>query len=135
MPEIRDVPHALELLEQAVSTRGADYVYRQHVAFDEFGAVDCRYEHDDQPDCVIGVVLHLAGYDIVTLGRLDSYAHGKPLSARYLYRHLYELGAEACYVLGVAQEAQDNGYSWGEALSAARAAAANTPSYLRSAKS
>lgn len=124
---ITDVNHALELLEKAVATRGESYVYRR-ITTRPGGT--CWYEHDGEPSCLIGVTLHLAGYSLEDLKRCDTGSKGKkPLVAGLLYRELEGLSPKVCFVLGCAQTAQDNGYTWGEALAAARSGAQNIPSW------
>lgn len=115
---------ALELITDVVDRAGEDFVYEQKDMTDVRGAFEygappkgCRYvEFVDQPSCLVGHVLHRAGVDAATLNRLDML--GVSASALADYGIQADVGAQR--ILGVAQQVQDSGKPWGEALRRAR---------------
>lgn len=114
-----------ELLDQAILERGADYVYvppgfENRKAYEGSGFSRCMYVHEDAdgedcPGCIIGYVLHHAG---VPLNELACY-EGK--GAATLLR---SLRIDARYIVSdllvKVQTRQDKGYTWGDAVAAAR---------------
>jgi len=130
---------ALNLLEQAVEERGADYRYDTDAAhdralrlgFEEGSGPGCYYWHDDEPGCIAGLVLHEAGVPDDTLRAMDlaSKNDGLPgtsieIMGGWLYQRGINTTHEARRVLRAAQTAQDRGCTWGEALTEARTRAA-----------
>lgn len=101
--------YVTRLMETAVNMKGPDYVYRVP---DDRGA--CVYINDGQPSCLVGHVLVAAG---VPVERLEVW---EDTAAREVVGHLgpddwdYDLGE----ALNRAQETQDSGAPWGEALAA-----------------
>lgn len=119
---------ALELLTDVVDVYGPDTVYERvelHSAWNEEipgleSEVEkgCRYEYGGAPSCLVGHVLHRSGATLEFLRELDM--HGCPASR--LDSEFESVGRGAARVLDVAQCHQDNGATWGEALSKAREA-------------
>lgn len=111
MTIIIDAARAVELLRQAVAAQGADHVYRSDDG-------ECRYTAAGCPDCIVGHVLALAGVPLSVLADLDG-------SIAYLNVPGVEFTDQARAVLLAAQEVQDDQRStWGQALAAAEAVAA-----------
>jgi hypothetical protein len=111
---IETAQQALELLEQAVATRGPDYRYPLRPAAS--GQSDaCRYVWDGEPDCLVAVALSLAGWSVAELREIEAFGQIGNLphpDARISW--------QAIEVLRCAQYAQDEGTSWGDALRSAR---------------
>ena len=109
-----DLDNVVDLLRQAVATRGEDYVFP--------GArFNCAYAEDDgTPSCLVGVVL-----DLVRPGAAQAADTAFVGSARFLPEYADKIGVnitpEAADVLVVAQNCQDAGVPWGSAYQAAAA--------------
>lgn len=108
MPDLLTGAPALALLREVVGER-PDHVYVNTVGGDEDMA--CRYVHGDEPGCLIGTVL---------------YRHGIPLADLHLHEgssvHSLPsvwLDVDANELLQAAQNLQDRGTTWAEALAAA----------------
>jgi len=122
-----NLAQARELLPQAVATQGPDFVYNPS------GLGVCQYEASDRDrngnpypldlpqrvtGCLVGVALDLAG---------ETRHHGQITSIAAVataFPDMMTVGA--CKYFLVAQEWQDQGYTWGEALAAAERAAASS---------
>lgn len=124
---------ALSLLRNAVEDRGADYVYPGTA--ETLGAdVTCRYfadegvgaddfgqtaENPNPPACIVGHALSQLGvtYADVMATRV---VHGETntASARLLLRALpgLDVTPEAEQLFVSAQDSQDGGYTWGDAV-------------------
>ena len=115
---------AEELLERAVTEKGADYVYGKRG-----GA--CNYERDGAPSCIVGHVLSYLGLTVEQLATLDNpdkfYVNecGYPVSADTGITDIAQLLASelgidltfpAAELLQNAQFDQDNGVPWGTAV-------------------
>lgn len=113
---------ALELLIDVVDAAGDDFVYHKQDMSDIHGVQDhlpskgCRYAVNDQPSCLVGHVLYRSGVAVDALNRLDKVG----VSAHALRDFGLEVDQDAGDVLVAAQEAQDRGHTWGDALDAAR---------------
>jgi hypothetical protein len=80
-----------------------------------------RYAIRDEPSCLVGHVLHRAGWSIADLATADEADSGAPCAADALV-HLGRfagLTPDAARLLRVAQEWQDDCASWAEATAAA----------------
>lgn len=131
---------ALTLIRTAVEDRGADYTYPDTAEF-EGADVTCRYfadegteadefgqtaENPHPPACIVGHALSQLG---VTYEDMQAVyvPNGNPntASARTLLRRLpgLDVTPEAEEVFAEAQDMQDGGRTWGDAL--ARAETAN----------
>lgn len=100
----------LDLLRRAVEAKGPDYVYVEP----EGDVAACLYVHDGQPSCIVGHVLNYCGL----LGLAEE--NKAPSNIRALREHF---DSAALVVLDAAQEIQDNGEPWGEALACAEVTA------------
>lgn len=121
-----DADKAVELLKEAVKERGEDFVYPR-------SNNGCKYVINNQPSCLVGVVLSRAGVPIAVLLDLDTsrrvpiihdgndlvVSMSQPISQAYLPEDVVVLTDEARLVLTVAQNCQDRGESWGRAVSKA----------------
>lgn len=106
------LPKALKLLERAVAEKGADYT------------VDlCRYFDDGEPACIVG---HVFSYVGATEGDLhmgyDAHqvASANTAELRTIDVQGVKITPKAREVLSAAQQAQDRGKTWGNALKSAR---------------
>jgi hypothetical protein len=107
-----DKDRALELLRQVVEGR-EDFVYPSLVT------VDCVYAHRGKPSCIVGHALVLAGATVKRLAELDGLDDG---GIRNVEVEWLALTDEAAQAFGEAQDVQDTGFTWGQALNAAVAA-------------
>jgi hypothetical protein len=121
-----DVDQALALLERAVATQGGDFIYNPG------GHGSCHYTayitYDGDPDpraktgCLVGVALRFAGIDLDDAsGSITSLWEPGEMHAP----EVRALTSEAACVMQRAQSQQDKGHTWGAALGAARAMAAD----------
>ena len=94
-----------------VAAEQPDYVYSEE---------PCQYQHDGKPSCIVGHALHRLGVPIEALEALDDAQEGGGVPASGLPSYLPILVEEgsrsALIALGEAQEAQDDGIPWGEAV-------------------
>ncbi len=116
-----DAPRAVELRAEAVTQRGGDFVYEHH---NDGGTIACYYVWRGQPDCIAGNALHRAGVSIDALSTIE----GCTITTLRAGPDAGVLGGvrfskAAIGVLYAAQDAQDQGLSWGEALKQAQKAA------------
>lgn len=87
----------------------------------------CCYVVDDEPSCLVGHVLHRAGWSIADLRDADTANFGNSAAVDDLSRHLGAfagLAPGAGQLLHVAQDWQDNDAPWAEAVTAALGGAA-----------
>lgn len=83
-----------------------------------------RYAVDRKPSCLVGNVLHRAGWSIDDLDAADKEDGGDPCAVDYLTESLARfagLTPDAARLLHVAQTRQDHGAPWAEAATAALA--------------
>lgn len=112
--------NVIELLEQCIADRGEHYIDPQA----ESGTctyVDYHGDHP-KPGCIVGLVLIKAGYDIVTLDLWDSEISGLTGSTNpdeIEGKTGVQVDDKALYALRTAQDRQDCGKTWGDALRAA----------------
>lgn len=106
----------IEAAEHAVEKMGPDYVYpRSGVNNPEYA--DCVYaEPDGSPSCIVGhVVAELAPEVFARIAELRGDERIFP--ADRLWEHDFETRSKnSVYALCRAQDAQDHGQTWGEAL-------------------
>lgn len=139
--EIRsiDADKALELLHQAVTTRGTGFNYRASALGRTPAPIPvCRYEYDGRADCVVGTALSLFDVPLSALQALDA---GLPedheddaglpdgsadasIDSTWARITLEQRGhvrltRAAALVFRAAQQSQDSGNTWGHAESAA----------------
>ena len=119
-----DVPEALALLEQAVATQGADFVYNPGGQMGcEYGPIDPDRALPDDPraqtGCLIGVALRLADIDLTDqTGTIKGMWEER--ARRAMGAQLDRITHGAARVLQAAQSVQDQGGAWGYALTQAR---------------
>lgn len=132
MPKIElDLETTSRLLRRAGVRRGADYVYRDDTRFPQLGldcGTKCVYVDDGEdggvcPACIVGEVFAEAGVDLSLFLSLRQALSPRPvneLSVGSLPPRLEELNLSitpaALKALAVAQNVQDDGGTWGEAI-------------------
>jgi hypothetical protein len=99
---------ALRALEEAVAEKGEDYIYPE-------AGKTCYYALDGAPSCLVGNALHRLGYSILQLEEFRSH----PICSLPADVPMEDRALDAFIR---AQEAQDAGAPWGEALHVAREA-------------
>jgi hypothetical protein len=101
-----------QLLAEAVAEKGAEYVYvnRDGDPADGDVSVSCHYVHGDQPGCIVGWVLYRAGVGLADLSEYEGRGAEDPVEG------LMEAPAEVRKLLNWAQDYQDQGTPWGEAV-------------------
>ncbi|MGV9364498.1 hypothetical protein [Amycolatopsis sp. NPDC003731] len=109
-----DAAKAVELIELAVEQNGADYVDPN-----SDGPNGCFYVSGGECSCIVGTAYGLAGATVEQVLRMDD-MYGGPIE--YMPDDVLPIDTApgAIAVFAAAQEAQDNGKTWGEALAAAR---------------
>lgn len=112
---------AIELLREAVTERGNDFVYSPPGR-----TTVCKYVHVDGEDvagCGVGLALHKGGVSLDVLKTLDGIGASSGISAWGVNNKLrdgdVELTEDAASVLRSFQTRQDMRESWGVALRAA----------------
>lgn len=113
-PTFTDV-QVMEALAAAVAEKGDDYVYpkKPHE--------QCQYVHDkgttaESAGCIAGNVLHRLGIPLSTLAKHEGDGvYSLPVE------DVFSASEAALSALGEAQDKQDEGKTWGEALGAAHA--------------
>lgn len=111
-----DKAKALELLTLAVNERGEDYEY------DKGERSWCTYERGGKPSCLVALALSYAGVTVAQLVTMDAEEHPRFSDLVHEDRLPVEVSDDAARVFAVAQESQDQGDTWGEALKHAREA-------------
>lgn len=122
MTIVIDLDRAVELLEAEVAEAGADFIYEKDKR-DRGDYPVCRYVKNDAPSCLVAKALFRAGVPMEVLTGLDFQAEGlsTPI-ADAVFSDDIELSDDARMAFRKAQDAQDNGDSWGEALISAKLA-------------
>jgi hypothetical protein len=114
-----EIPEMLNLIEIAVSERGANFRYEDYLntyVEEELDVESCQYRaRSGQPLCIAGVALNEAGL-LASLRENDIVTNQTGLVGK--------VSRQALDVLYEAQNAQDEGNTWGYALEQARARAA-----------
>lgn len=105
-------------LDRVLERYGPDTDYRDQDATTwEGGVTSCRYVVDGQPACIVGVVLvEEFGVEPRWLKQFNSTI----VSAVPLYKQGLQLAPDARRLLASAQECQDDGEQWGDAVTIAR---------------
>ena len=113
---MKNFEETLELLESVVAENGTDFVYPDEWK-DSIGT--CLYVKPDGsgPACIVGNVLHRAGVPLDELSQMEGQA-ADTVSGRYGF------DSEASMLLWRAQDEQDAGNTWGDALEFAKTQAA-----------
>lgn len=112
-----DAQTALDLLEAAVTLTGEDHCYERFTT-----TPYCRYTAGDNPSCLVGVALAIHGVPLDTLRDWDANANLSEDGIMGIVQtgHAPFIDDHAADVFQVAQNAQDDGDTWGDALNAAR---------------
>lgn len=102
-------------MDAEVGEAGRDFVYREEHGRHQSGKPTCVYVFNDKPSCLIGRALFRIGVPVEELRNHDEDTpYG--VSASCVMDHLggfsYKVGLAADY----AQDVQDRGGTWGEAL-------------------
>jgi hypothetical protein len=118
-----DRDRALDLLNQAITQRGSDYVYER-----PDDGLTCFYWHQegDTPGCIVGLALHLAGVERETLRKADTIpprgaSHSGTTIASVVARGVLAndgvtLTPGAVSLLNQVQARQDDNETWGDAV-------------------
>lgn len=114
-----DAQEARELLQRAVDEKGADYVYVP----EDGGLGKCQYFHNEGgervPGCIIGHVLAYKGVTYDTLGgRFLNRMSVTYLASNGTVADLSDTPHSVLSALRAAQDTQDDGATWSEALAA-----------------
>lgn len=118
---ILDGARAISNLRAVVFEAGPDYVYKRVEAYGLGGA--CVNFHNGQPSCIVGQVFGLLGLTAEKAEELGVAGTTIALiSCELLNRSDFEWSftPAAVGVLMTAQDYQDSGSSWGQALQAAK---------------
>lgn len=118
-----DTARALHLLREVVAEQGPDYVYKR-VPASEYGG--CVYFHPttSEPSCIVGRALAKEGLKPSALtGYQNEAVRIRVLADRALPGAGLLVTDDAARVFSAAQEAQDDGKTWGESLRWAETAA------------
>jgi hypothetical protein len=114
---------AIELLEAEVAAEGDSYVYPQREAIEDLGdgteyqSARCDYVRDERPSCLVGRALHAYGVSIEQLKSIEGTSIG---AFGQQFTPVSWLPHSVAGLLYAAQNAQDGGQTWGEALIAAK---------------
>lgn len=112
---ILDTEQVVDLLREVVAEKGEGYIY-PHVP-NPTGVVGCRYEYEGAPSCLVGHVLHRAGWSVEALKSLDeSGSSAQDLWYLNLPEGVGVVTKAAAEVLEKAQVYQDDGACWGFAV-------------------
>jgi hypothetical protein len=120
-----DREKAIALLEQAVEPRPS-FIYQQtpkNMVTAERGPMHgCWYEKGGAPSCGVGVALSIAGVPLTVLDEMDQVEGDTSIESvlHVLVRHDISLTDQALQVFSRFQTRQDDGFTWAEALSAAK---------------
>lgn len=133
MSTVIDKPKAIELLERAVAKKGEDWIdpraKRRKSAIKkcpDFNPPGCTYvtPQGKSPACIVGHALHWAGVPLDVLKTLDEGGGEAATTACATVNSLtgleVEVTPDAVSVLATAQNVQDEGGTWGDALRSAR---------------
>jgi hypothetical protein len=105
----------LAAAEAAVAEKGADYVYAKPKDAVGMSASECLYVHGEEAGCLVGNVLHRLGVPLSTLRDCEG-VHAIVALGRVEERDRIILPAWSKSMLIRAQAQQDNGETWGDAL-------------------
>jgi len=105
---------ALELMREVVAEYGEDHEYDPLQLPN--GATACVYVHEGAPSCLVGHVLHRAGIPLDVMG-----AHENMGPAHPNFLRATGITEQVALPLAAAQDVEDEGMTWGQALAAAEA--------------
>lgn len=108
---------AMELVDQAIEQRGADYVYTNEDGDKAVphGFVNCYNWHEDEdgsviPGCIVGTVLHMAGVPLDEMGKEDGW---EDVENNLSHTETLRATRKASKLLEYIQYEQDKGNTWG----------------------
>ena len=110
-----DKATALRLLREVVAEKGSGYVYTGL----------CVYAYEGACGCLIGHALHRAGVSIEQLAAMDEQPAADVAIDKVQLPDGLEIDERAKQILYAAQLKQDNGHTWGTALTEAIRTARN----------
>lgn len=117
---------AVSLLRFEVYEKGADHVYANPAWESESDPMrSCYNFHGSEPGCIVGHVLHRLGLtaelaeDLRIAGPAGVYDAREAVNTLDAEKFGFEINQDAANILFSAQAAQDNHFTWGEALAAA----------------
>lgn len=98
-------------LRAVVAEKGADYVYVNRNGEVASDSVQCYYVHGDQPGCIAGAAFHKLGVPLEVLAEFELQDAG------YVAKQVLQfVSYDTQGALTVAQQTQDGGGTWGQAL-------------------
>lgn len=106
-------PEAKYQLQRAVEAHGSDFVYPdewRNNSGRDLNIGMCQYVHEGQPACIVGQVFAQLGHDVTKLD--DCFSEPRTAGRRLGI----EMDDEAAMVLWTAQDKQDEGETWGNAV-------------------
>lgn len=103
----------VKLAREQIALKGEDHVYEKRERRDGVGT--CLYVHNNQPDCIVGCILHAAGVGLDTLSQFEG--NGVWTVIRKLEdRGVLKYDTDTSHFLVSLQGEQDFGATWGKAL-------------------
>jgi hypothetical protein len=118
MLKVIGIDEAVDLLRRAVEDKGPEYIDPNS---SEDGCVNMNKDEDGNlcPSCIVGHVLVYAGVDMEFLFKYNGEAADTCLLVNE-YVEGFDITKEAVAVLRVAQQHQDSGKTWRDAVNHAR---------------
>ena len=116
---ILDADGAIRSLRTVVFEKGPDYVYRRVNAYGLKGA--CVNFHNGEPSCIVGHAFGLLGLTAekaLEIGVASTTIASASCELLNRSDFDWEFTDDASRILALAQDYQDSGESWGEALKA-----------------
>lgn len=120
----------LDALEEAVAEKGPEYVYANEwgqSSLNEIGessGISCNYVHGEGenliPGCIAGNVLNRLGISLGTLTLFERSPVEDVLIGLADEGYINRVEFSVAEIIQAAQTAQDLGFSWGDALKAAK---------------
>lgn len=98
--------------QEGIQERGGDYIYKGHKVLTP-GAPRCKYVHEGQPDCFVGLILHKAGVELTE----EMNSLGPAANALVMLKDNGVLAYDykTSHFLRFLQSEQDAGITWGNA--------------------
>lgn len=117
---VLDAQTALRLLAHAVSNRGGAFVYTRPVVVGHTTPVCSYLTDDDNASCLVGHVLRSFGIPAALIRACGNSVGITTLASRLRSEvGEFRISSAAIHVLMQAQQTQDEGGSWGDALAQA----------------
>lgn len=118
-----DYDETLSLLRAAVELKGEDYVYTNpngEMATIDGGITDCFYVDesgdDAVPSCIVGHVFHAMGIPVLDMLKIEGSSVNSDVTEDLLRDNSIQVTPRATRLLYSAQDLQDSGHTWGEAV-------------------